>query len=148
MDAFYIDPSDQDSRQCRSRANSHLSSTAAQLQGLNIGVSTPSSEPRGNLSDPHHTTSDTHPASSSTFPDQERHPSPTPFISAPVPQQTIPFPLLSESDFDANWSYHLSEEGQAGTAPLVRLDPAEPILGNHPDQTSSHHDNSTAASMR
>jgi hypothetical protein len=76
------------------------------------------------------------------------------FISAPVPQQYTPFPLLSESDFDANWSYGTSAEEQLGPAPVVRLDPVcaspqdlgEQSVGNR--ESSSRSNSISTANMR
>ncbi|CZS91226.1 uncharacterized protein RAG0_01951 [Rhynchosporium agropyri] len=105
MDAIYIDQSVEDSRQCRSRSSSHLSSTAAQFQDLNI--------------------------STSDFPDQGSHPSPKTALTAPVPQQHTPFPLLSDSDLDANWSRLSATEDHSGSAPLLRLDPVQLFPEDH-----------------
>ena len=122
MDSLYIDPSTQDSRQCRSRSNSYLSSTAAQFQGLNID--NPSSSDQVTVTSSEHlTTAAYRTASPSTYPDS--HPSPKTFISTPVPEQSIPFPLLSQSDLDVDWAFLSATEEHSGSAPLLRLDPAQ-----------------------
>jgi hypothetical protein len=123
MDSLYTDPSTQDSRQNRSRSNSYLSSTAAQFQGLNINHPSPSSDQVAASSSDHPTTAAYRTASPSTFPDS--HPSPKTFISTPVPEQTIPFPLLSQSDLDVDWAFLSATEEHSGSAPLLRLDPAQ-----------------------
>ena len=147
MDSLYTDPSTQDSRQNRSRSNSYLSSTAAQFQGLNINHPSPSSDQVAASSSDHPTTAAYRTASPSTFPDS--HPSPKTFISTPVPEQTIPFPLLSQSDLDVDWSFLSATEDHSGSAPLLRLDPAQSFpedqsLGDH----RSFRSNSNPAIMR
>jgi len=146
MDSLYIDPSTQDSRQCRSRSNSHLSSTAAQFQGLNID-NTSSSNDQVVTSSALLPTATYRTTSPSTLPDS--HPSPKTFISTPVPEQTIPFPLLSQSDLDVDWSFLSATEDHSGSAPLLRLDPAQSFpedqsLGDH----RSFRSNSNPAIMR
>ncbi|KAH7417062.1 hypothetical protein BKA64DRAFT_286933 [Cadophora sp. MPI-SDFR-AT-0126] len=130
MDAFYIDPSVQDSRQCRSRSNSRLSSTAAKFQGLNITNLSPPNE-QGSTSSGIHHSPDFRTTSPPDFLDQGSHPSPKTIVTAPVPQQYTPFPLLSDSDLDANWSYLNATEEHSGSAPLLRLDPAQSFPGEH-----------------
>ena len=149
MDAFYIDPSVQDSRQCRSRSNSRLSSTAAQFQGLNItNLSLPNEQ--GRTSSGIHHSPDFRTTSPPDFLDQGSHPSPKTIVTAPVPQQYTPFPLLSDSDLDANWSCLNATEEHSGSAPLLRLDPAQSFSGEHQhlsDQRSIR-SNSNPATMR
>jgi hypothetical protein len=147
MDSLYIDPSTQDSRQCRSRSNSHLSSTAAQFQGLNID-STSSSNDQLVTSSELLPTAAYRTTSPSTFPDS--HPSPKTFISAPVPEQPIPFPLLSQSDLDVDWSFLSATEDHSGSAPLLRLDPAQSFPEDQSvgDHRSSFRSNSNPATMR
>lgn len=128
MDSFYIDSSTEDSRQSRSRASSHLSATASQFQGLKILESTPSSanERLGST--------EIHPSSSShSFLNQGRTLSPAPLIDSPAPQQLTPFPLLSQSDLDADWTYLEATGGEANT---YRLEP-ESYLGDQ-DSVSEH----------
>ncbi|KAL2064871.1 hypothetical protein VTL71DRAFT_4011 [Oculimacula yallundae] len=149
MDAFYIDPSVQDSRQCRSRSNSHLSSTAAQFQGLNITNLSLPNEQRRTCTDIHHS-SDLDTTSTPDFLDQGSHPSPKTIVTAPVPQQYTSFPLLSDSDLDANWSYLNTTEEQSGSAPLLRLDPVQSFPGDHHQQLGdqrSIRSNSNPATM-
>lgn len=134
MDSHYIDPSTQDSRQNRSRSNSYLSSTAAQFQGLNIDNSSASTDQVAVTSSEHLTTIAAYrTASPSTYPDS--HPSPKTFISTPVPEQSIPFPLLSQSDLDVDWAFLSATQDHSGSAPLLRLDPAQSFPE---DQTFSH----------
>lgn len=150
MDAFYIDPSVQDSRQCRSRSNSHLSSTAAQFQGLNITNLSPPNE-QGGISSGIHPTPDFRTTSPPDFLDQGSHPSPKSIVTAPVPQQYTPFPLLSDSDLDANWSYLNATEEHSGSAPLLRLDPAQSFPDEHRQHLGDHRSirsNSNPATMR
>lgn len=148
MDSLYIDPSTQDSRQCRSRSNSYLSSTAAQFQGLNIDNPSSSSDQVAASSAEHLTTAAYRTGSPSTFPDS--HPSPKTFISTPVPEQSVPFPLLSQSDLDVDWAFLSATEPQSGAAPLLRLDPAQSFSD---DQSVGHrsfrsHSNPHPANMR
>ncbi|KAH8657593.1 hypothetical protein BGZ60DRAFT_383564 [Tricladium varicosporioides] len=117
MDSLYIDSNAEDSRQSRSRSNSHLSSTALQFQGLNI-IESASSSSTPHLRPIDHTSSSFHLEDSKTA--QNTH------ISCPSPQTLTPFPLLSESDLDADWSYLDATGGQSGSAPFLRLDPAQP----------------------
>jgi hypothetical protein len=146
MDSLFIDPSTEDSRQCRSRSNSHLSSTAALFQGLNIDNTSPSTDQVVRSSENPHTAA-YRTASPSTFPDSQ--PSPKTFVSALVPEQCIPFPLLSQSDLDVDWSFLSATEAHSGPAPLFRLDPAQSFPE---DQPLGHHkslrSNSNPANMR
>jgi hypothetical protein len=128
MDSQYIDSSVQDSQQSRSRSNSHLSATAAQFQGLNITSNNQQES----------STPDFRPASPPTI--QSSHPSPRTFIATPVPQQCTPFPLLTDSDLGDDWNF-LSDDN-TGSAPLLRLDPAQTPI----DQPSSGHHRSTSRS--
>ncbi|KAN0122431.1 hypothetical protein V8E51_000757 [Hyaloscypha variabilis] len=131
MDSHYIDPSTQDSRQNRSRSNSYLSSTAAQFQGLNIDNSSASTDQVAVTSSEHLTTIAAYrTASPSTYPDS--HPSPKTFISTPVPEQSIPFPLLSQSDLDVDWAFLSATQDHSGSAPLLRLDPAQSFPEDQP----------------
>jgi len=121
MDSFYIDSSTEDSRQSRSRANSHLSATASQFQGLKILESTPSS------ANEHLGSTDIHPSQPShSFLNQGRTLSPAPLIDSPAPQQLTPFPLLSQSDLDADWTYL---EATGGESSAFGLEP-ESYLGD------------------
>lgn len=153
MDSFYIDQSSRtkDSHPPRSRSNSHLSATASQFQDLNIESTVRSLENQdGALSEAETT-------STPSFLDPaslQSHQNSSKFISAPVPQQYTPFPLLSESDFDADWPYDTSTEEQLGSAPVVRLDPVcaspqdlgEQSVGNR--ESSSRSDSISTANMR
>ncbi len=147
MDSLYIEPSTPDSRQSRSRSNSHLSSTAAQFRGLNIDNTSSSTDQVATSSE--NPPTDPYPtASPSTFPDS--HSSPKTLISTPVPEQCIPFPLLSQSDLDVDWAFLTATEAHSGSAPLLRLDPAQslhedPSLGDHKSTCRS---NSNLANMR
>ena len=122
MDSFYIDPSSRtkDSQPSRSRSNSHLSATAAQFQDLNINSTVRSLEGQEEALSEAATTSTPSfldPASHHTH---QNSPS---FINAPIPHQYTPFPLLSESDFGADWPYVTSAKEPLGAPPVVRLDP-------------------------
>jgi hypothetical protein len=122
MDSFYIDPSSRtkDSQPSRSRSNSHLSATASQFQDLNIGSTVRS------LKGQEEALSEAATTSTPSFLDpasHQRHQNSPSFISAPVPQQYTPFPLLSDSDFGADWPYSTSAKEPLGSPPLVRLDP-------------------------
>lgn len=135
MDSFYIDQSTGDSHRPRSRSNCHLSATASQLQGLNIGSTVRSSEDRGG------SLSEASPTSTLSFLDpasQQTHHTSSNFISSPIPQQYTPFPLLSESDFDVDWPYGSSAAGQIGSAPVVRLDPVSSAPQDLEEQSVSN----------
>jgi hypothetical protein len=134
MDSFYIGQSTQDSRQYRSRSNSHLSSTAEQFSGLNIE----SNDQRGNGQN----SPDFQSISSSNYLESVSQSEPEAFIPAPIAQQCTPFPLLSESDLDPNWSYLTATEDHSGSAPLLRLDPPE----SFPEE--QHHSFSDRRSIR
>ena len=153
MDSFYIDQSSrtEDSQPSRSRSNSHLSATATQFQELNIGSNVRSLEDQeGSLSEAATTSTPSFldPAS------HQSHQNSSNFINAPVPQQYTPFPLLSESDFDAHWPYGTSTEEQIGSAPVVRLDPGcnspqdlgDQSVGNR--ESSSRSNSISTANMR
>ncbi len=127
--SLYIDSSTPDSRHNRSRSNSHLSSTAREFEGLNI-------QHIPSINDPEITTSTILPSSA------QDPPSPKTLISAPVPQQYTPFPLLSQEDLDADWSYLSATQ----ETPQLRLDPA-PTLAPEPDQRSIR-SNSNPTAMR
>lgn len=128
MDSLYIDPSAQNSHQSRSRSSSHLSSTALQFQGLNIENIPLSNEQNLSVIQSHFEAS-----SPATFLDQDLVPSPRSSISAPIPQQLTPFPILSETDFDANWSFLTPAEEQSGSlTPLLRLDPPQQASEEQP----------------
>ncbi|KAF4629135.1 hypothetical protein G7Y89_g9006 [Cudoniella acicularis] len=123
MDSLYIDSNAEDSRQSRSRSNSYLSSTALQFQGLNIIESASSS------STPQVRPIDTH--LSTSFLQQDSKSTPATHISCPSPQQLTPFPLLSESDLDIDWSYLEATGEQSGpTTPFLRVDPVQPYPGH------------------
>ncbi|TAQ84839.1 hypothetical protein B7494_g6843 [Chlorociboria aeruginascens] len=119
--SFYIDQTSEDSRHYRSRANSHLSSTATQFQGLHIQATPPPSEHGA-------TASDILSSSPQSFLKPDPQPRSSVVISSPAPQQLTPFPLLSKGDLDAEWSYITSTEDSPGSAPLLHLQPA-PFLG-------------------
>jgi hypothetical protein len=148
MDSFYIDQRTEDSRQSRSRANSYLSSTTAQFQGLNIDTASSSNDTVVISSDISTSTITT--TSPPNYIERESQPSTSTFISAPTPQQYTPFPLLSRSDLDADWSYLTSSEEQSGSAPLLRLDPVQPFLGDQPvvDHQAAFRSHSNPAAMR
>jgi hypothetical protein len=142
MDSYYIDRSDEDSQQSRSRSNSHLSTTTSQFQELNIKSSAKSSHEEGG-------TSTEGPASTTSFLNPDPLPSSTTFISSPAPQQLTPFPDFSQAELDANWLF-AEPEDTTGPTPIVRLDPAqhtpsEQSLGSHPSISRS---NSFPANMR
>jgi hypothetical protein len=143
MDSFYIDSSTEDSRQSRSRANSHLSTTASHFQGLNILESTPSTTHE------HLGSSDIIPSQPTrSFPNQGRTQSPASFIDSPAPQQLTPFPLLSQSDLDAEWTYLEATRGSS-EGPILRLEP-ESYLGGQDsvgEQSSISRSSSIPANM-
>lgn len=138
--SFYIDSRAEDSRQPRSRASSHLSATAQRFQGLNILESTPSS------ANQHLGSSDINPAEPThSFPNPGRTQSPASFIDSPAPQQLTPFPILSQSDLDAEWNYLEATPGSTEGLGL-RLEP-ESYLGDQDSQTSLSRSNSIPANM-
>ncbi|KAG9237615.1 hypothetical protein BJ875DRAFT_136945 [Amylocarpus encephaloides] len=131
MASLYIDSSAEDSRQPRSRANSHLSSTALQLQGLNIYESDPtcsSEQPFGPVG--------FRTASPQSFIEQDPDPS-APHITAPSPQGLTPFPLLSDSELDSDWSYLEAPGGQSGSSTYLRVD--DPSQSFQPQRSHSLH---------
>ncbi|CAG8973147.1 hypothetical protein HYALB_00008678 [Hymenoscyphus albidus] len=128
MDSLYIDPATEDSRQSRSRTNSHLSSTALQFQGLNIFESDSDQQ--------HFVPVGFRTTSPQSFIEQDPDPSNS-HISSPIPQDLTPFPLLSDSELDADWSY-LEEPttgGLSGSTPYLRLDPSQSFQRSHSSQS-------------
>lgn len=145
MDSIYIDSSTEHSRQSRSRANSHLSSTALQLQGLNIFESP--------ISTPHLGPVDIPGTSQPAYLDHNTKSSAPSTLFSPTPQGLTPFPLLSDIDLDADWA-QLDSGGQSATAttPSLVLDPAQ-SSSSHSSVTEHHHlpllrSNSFPANMR
>lgn len=143
MDSYYIDPSDGDSRQSRSRSDSHLSTTTSQFQDLNIKSSAQPAHEEGGGSTAVRT-------STTSYLNPDPPPtSTTTIISSPAPQQLTPFPEFSQAELDANWLF-TEPEDITGPTPIVRLDPvqhtpSEQSLGNHPSPSRS---NSFPANMR
>ena len=144
MESLYIDQISEDSRQSRSRASSHLSSTAAQFQGLNIDTASSSNDQA--LTSPDITISTA--CLPPDFLEQDSQQANSTCISAPTPQQYTPFPLLSQSDLDADWTYLDQAEKPSVSAPLLRRDPVQPFLGYHsvddPQTTLRSHSNPAA----
>jgi hypothetical protein len=142
MDSYYIERSDEDSRQSRSRSNSHLSTTTSQFQDLSIKSSVKSSHKEEG-------TSTEGPATTSSFLNPDRHPSSNTLIASPAPQQLTPFPDFSQAELDANWLFTESED-TTGPTPIVRLDPVQHLPSEH--SLGSHHSlsrsNSFPANMR
>ncbi|TVY47154.1 hypothetical protein LOCC1_G002591 [Lachnellula occidentalis] len=140
MDSFYIDSSTEDSRQSRSRANSHLSTTASHFRGLNILESIPSSTLGS---------SDIHPSQPPrSFPYQDRTQSSSSIIDSPASQQLTPFPLLSQSDLHAEFSY--LESTRASTEGLaLRFEPESYLEDQDSvgEQSSISRSNSIPANM-
>lgn len=139
MDSLYIDQSTQDSRHNRSRSNSYLSSTAAQFQGLNLDNTSSASDQIVTSAESQLIAA--YRTASPTFPDS--HPSPKTYLSTPVPEQTTPFPLLSQSDLDVDWDFLTGTANHSAPAPLLRLDPAQAFpedqsLGVHRPLYRSH----------
>jgi len=128
MDSCYIEQSTQDLHQSRSRSNSHLSTTTSQFQDLSIKATAPSTQEEGT------SLSTKGPTSSSPFLNPDPLPSSSNFISAPQPQQLVPFPDFSHSDLDTNWSSLGASEDQPAPTPLLRLD-SVPTL---PSSDTSH----------
>ena len=138
MDSFYIDVNGQDSRQCsRSRSNSHLETTNERFQSLNI---INSSHPPRSLSQFSSSTKHSFEPS-----DEAGDPVPSSFISAPVPQQATPFPILNQDDFD--WTFNQTKETPT-SAPLLRLDPAEPYSVEQSDRRSPFNPSQSTDNMR
>jgi len=142
MDSFYIDLNGRDSRQCRSGPNdqNHQNpSSSSHLATLNN---------RDASSTPLHSVPPTK-SSFNSFKIQDRQggaSSPSSFIAAPVPRQTAPAPILGQNEFD--WTFNQTREIQ-GSAPLLRLDPAESSFSREPsDRNSPFHSNIPPANMR
>jgi hypothetical protein len=138
MDSLYIDSSTVDSRQPRSRANSHLSSTALQFQGLNILESDQASSTNEPLLPVGFRTT-----SPQSFIDEPN--SSTTHISAPTPQGLTPFPLLSDSELDADWTYLEATGGQTGSTPFLTVDPSQSF---QPQRSNSSHSLSPPTILR
>ncbi|PBP27133.1 hypothetical protein BUE80_DR001900 [Diplocarpon rosae] len=135
MDVFYMEPGVQDSRQCSTKSNGYLPSTAAPFQASDFPENSSTTEPpagpppsgilpvRSTSSQGYHLDQ----GSSS-------HPSPEPSsITAPVPQQYSLLSRLSDSNVNANWSYLHEREEHAGSAPVPGLGSA-PSPPNDDDQ--------------
>lgn len=146
MDSFYIDQRVGDSRQSRSRTNSHLSSTAAQFQGLSIAALSSASASPALIS-----TEDTNTTPSYLDRHSSRHSGS--FVTSPGPQTYTPFPLLSESDLDPNWTYDSSylassssSQGQSASAPVLRLNSSQDFLLSSLDTNTSPQSNISSQS--
>jgi hypothetical protein len=142
MDSYYIDRSDGDSQQSRSRSNTHLSNATSQFQDLNIKSSVKATAKEGGTSKEDPT------STSSCFDPDQQHPSSTSLLSSSTPQQAAPFPDFSQAELDANWLFTEPEDisAAAGQAPIVRLDPAH--QPSEPSQPSISRSNSFPANMR
>jgi hypothetical protein len=142
----YIERSDEDLHQSRSRSNSYLLTTTSQLEDLHIKPSTPSVKEEGTLSREAPTTTST----SSPFLNPDPLPTSSEFITAPTPQHLTPFPEFSQEELDENWSYLAVPEDSTAPTPLLKLDsvqslPRDPSLGSQPSLSRS---NSFPVSMR
>ena len=137
MDSLHIDSTTEDSRQPRSRANSHLSSTALEFQGLNILESNQASTTNEPLVSAEFRTT-----SPQSF-IEEPNPSST-HITAPVPQALTPFPLLSDSE-DTDWTYLEATGGQTGSTPFLTVDPSQSF---QPQRSHSLHSLSPPTILR
>lgn len=138
MDSFHIDMNGQDSCQNRSRSNIRPPSPTTQFRGLNIV----------NSSNPSRTYYQSNLSSRPPFEpqDEQRRPSPSSTsISAPVAQQTTPFPILSQDNFD--WTFNQTKETR-GSTPLLSLDPPESNPEGVSDRASLFDPTSTPANMR
>lgn len=133
MDTFYINQSTQNSQQHRSRSNSRLSSAAEQLSSRDNQTTiqhreipkVPVFQNSNNLD--------------TISPSEQQD-----FIPAPITQQSLPFPLLSEEVLNPTWSYLATSEDHSTAAPLLRLDPPESVfLGEQ-----RHHSYSDRRSIR
>ena len=125
MDSHYIDQSVEDSRQSRSRSNSHLSRATSQFQDLNIKSTIASTEPGGGTSTEGPTTS------TPSLLDPNSRPAST-FTSSPTAEPYPSFPQFSQSDIDVRLPF--LAHGRSSTTPLLTLDPAEQL----PSDRSSH----------
>ncbi|KAG9248448.1 hypothetical protein BJ878DRAFT_488344 [Calycina marina] len=117
MDSSYIEHSAEDSHYSRLRSNSRISKTTSQFQALNIKPTAPSSTQEEGTS-----LSTKGPTTNSPFLNPDPLPSSSNLISAPRPQQVIPFPDFSQVDLDSNWSSIGGSEEQRSGTPLLRLD--------------------------
>jgi hypothetical protein len=132
MESSYVDQ--RDSRQSRSRADSHLSSTTTQFQGLLIEACPTTSDRQVGSSSISETASApiaTTLLSSSppTFFHSSSESSTATGLSSPAPQQYTPFPLLTKSDLNTDWSCITSSEEQSGTALQLRIHPDQSFPG-------------------
>ncbi|KAM3086591.1 hypothetical protein ACMFMF_000538 [Clarireedia jacksonii] len=132
MESSYVDQ--RDSRQSRSRADSHLSSTTSQFQGLLIETCPTTSDRQVS------STSNSESSSASiattllsssppTFFHSSSESSTATGLSSPAPQQYTPFPILTKSDLDTNWSCITSSEEQSGTTLQLRIHPDQSFPG-------------------
>ncbi|EKD19355.1 uncharacterized protein L3040_009205 [Drepanopeziza brunnea f. sp. 'multigermtubi'] len=132
MDALCMHLGVQNSSRRRSRSSSHLSSTAAQLQGLNItSLSSPSDERSRSTSGIQSNPESRASPNPDFFNQGSAYSSPKDILTAPVPQQYTSFPLLSDSDLDGNWSYLSASEEPPRSAPLHGLDTAQAFSNKH-----------------
>jgi hypothetical protein len=140
MDSHYIDASVEDSRQSRSRSNSHLTRATSKFQDLNIKSTIASTESGGGTSTEGPTTS------TPSFLDPNSHPAST-YTSSPTEQYPPPFPQFSQNEIDAQWP---SLAGRSSTTPLLRLDPAEQLPTDPPSHShpSISRSNSYPVNMR
>lgn len=135
MDSSYVDQ--RDSRQFRFGIDSHLSSTTSQFQSLLIETDpTTSSDHQVGISS---SDSATVPSATTattlisppipTFLQQSSESSTATGLSSPAPQQYTPFPILSKSELDTDWSCITTSEAQSGNSLELRIHPGQTFPG-------------------
>ncbi|KAM0315480.1 hypothetical protein ACHAO8_003879 [Botrytis cinerea] len=154
MDSPYVEH--RDSRQFRSRTDSHLSSATTQFQGLLIETDpTTSSDHQVGIS-----SSDSATAASattattlispptSTFLQQKSESSTATGLSSPAPEQYTPFPVLNKSELDTDWSCITNSEAQSGNSLELSIHPGQTFPGiENLEYKIPIHSNSLPATM-
>ncbi|KAF7949775.1 uncharacterized protein EAE97_003284 [Botrytis byssoidea] len=154
MDPSYVEH--RDSRQFRSRTDSHLSSTTTQFQGLlietdpatssnhQVGISSSDSATAASATTA--TTLITSPIP--TFLQQKSESSTASGLSSPAPQQYTTFPILNKSELDTDWSCISNSEAQSGNSLELRIHPGQTFPGiEHLEYKLPVHSNSFPATM-
>ncbi|KAI9640920.1 hypothetical protein NHQ30_010761 [Ciborinia camelliae] len=120
-----------------SQTDSHLSSPTSQFQGLliEIGPATSSDHQVGISSSDLATASSATTATTlispptPTFLQQRSEPSTATGLSSPAPQQYTPFPILTKSELDTDWSCMTNSEAQSGNSLELRINPGQTFPG-------------------
>ncbi|ESZ98332.1 hypothetical protein SBOR_1325 [Sclerotinia borealis F-4128] len=155
MDSSYVDQ--RDSRQFRSRTDSHLSSTTSQFQGLLIETGpTTSSDHQVGISSSDSATAPSATTATTlisppipTFLQQHSSESSTATgLSSPAPQQYTAFPILNRSELDTDWSCITTSEAQSDSSLELHIHPGQTFPGvENLDYKVPIHSNSLPATM-